>query len=269
MLSVTAVALWAATCQADPVSSGGTTVLGLPRLEWAAGFSVGRVSTGGPDWSAVNGELLLRSDFVADSLESSHPRVVSLNVQRAERFGQRDSQLGVATAIPFRRHWTVDLESSGSPSNRFLPVWSVDGGLSRVLGAGWVATGRLHHREYRESIVDGAAVALEKYAGRFRTQYEMSSSNVRGAATTLGHHVVADCFYGADSRDRVRLTYAFGREVEGVAALGVVTSSIRDGSLFWRQHLTERWALESGFSVSDHRSLYVRREIQLGLRCAL
>ncbi len=237
-------------------------------FEWGAGLSLARISNGGPDWSTVNGELLLRSD-PADSLRTNRRRVVALDLQRAERFGQQDSQVGATAAIPFGRRWTAAVEADGSPSNRFLPVWAADIGLSRELGAGVVVTGRVRHREYRATPVDGAALALEKYAGIFRAEYEFSASAVRGAGATPSHHVVADAFYGADPRDRVRLAFAFGKEIEGVAAYGVTTSSVRDGSVSWQQRLSERWAIESGLSLSDHHPLYTRREVQLGLRCAL
>jgi YaiO family outer membrane protein len=258
----------ATACTAQPVA-GSAAALGVPRAEWAAGGSVGRVSTGGPDWSALNGELLLRSDMGADEQGGGHPRVLVFDVQRAERFGQRDGQLGAATSIPIGRRWTAELATSGSASNRFLPAWSVDGGVSRTLGAGWVAAGRLRYREYRESIVDAGALSLDKYLGLFRAQYEVTASRVHDAATTVGHHVVADCFYSADPRDRMRASFAFGEEVESVGATGVVTTSVRDASVYWQQHVTRRWAIESGFGVSDHGSLYTRTEIQLGVRCAL
>lgn len=263
------VALGVAPSRAGPAAPGGTGFFGMSQLEWATALSVARVSSGGPNWSALNGELLLRSSPAAESSETMRPRVVSLTAQRAERFGQQDGQLGAATAFPIHRHGTVEVELSGSPSNRFLPIWTADVGLSQVLGGGWVATGRLRHREYRESIVEGAALSLEKYAGIFRTQYELSSSEVRGAGATTAHHLAADCYYGLDPRDRVRLSFAFGMEAEGVATSGVVTTSVRDGSLLWQQRLPGRWTIESGVSWSDHRSLYTRTEILIGLRCSL
>jgi hypothetical protein len=62
------------------------------------------------------------------------------------------------------------------------------------------------------------------------------------------------------------LAFALGNEVEGVAASGVVTTWVRDGSLYWQQRVPGGWAIESGISLSDHRYLYTRTEIQLGLR---
>ena len=240
-----------------------------PQIELGINASRARVSSGGPDWSAVQGELLLRPGPGAESRGALEPKAVSLSGQRAERFGQQDGEIGAAAAIGVGRAWTVEIASRASPIHRFLPTWAADVGASRILGDGWVAAGRLSHREYREAIVDGAALGLEKYVGPFRTQYEISSNGVRGAGSHFGHRLAADYFYGVDPRNRVRLSLAFGKEVEDVGATGVVVSDVRDGALIWQQRVRGRWAVESGVTLSDHGSLYTRREVLIGLRCAL
>jgi YaiO family outer membrane protein len=255
----TTMLCWASTEAGDLAS----------QLEFGIHASLARVSSGGPDWSAVQGELLLRPGPGAESPGVLHPKAVLLSAQRAERFGQQDGEIGGAATIGVGRAWTVEVASRGSPSHRFLPAWAADVGASRILGNGWVAAGRLNHREYREAIVDGATLGLEKYVGIFRTQYEISSNGVRGAGSHLGHRLAADCFYGVDPRDRIRLSFAFGKEVEDVGATGVVVSDVRDGSLFWQQRVRGRWAIESGVTLSDHGSLYTRREVLIGLRWAL
>jgi YaiO family outer membrane protein len=256
--------------EAGELPSDGTPVIpDRPQLEFALSASLARVSNGGPDWSAVQGELLLLPGLQAGSPGALEPKAVSLSAQHAERFGQEDREIGAAATIGLGRVWTADIAARGSPAHRFLPIWAADVGASRILGSGWVAAGRLKHREYREAIVDGATLGLEKYIGVFRTQYEISSNGVRGAGAHVGHRLAADCFYGPDPRDRVRLSLAFGKEVEDVGTTGVVVSSVRDGSLFWQQRLHGRWGVESGVTLSDHGSLYTRREVQVGLRCAL
>lgn len=260
---------WAFSEAGELPSDGAPVIPDRSQLEFALSASLARVSSGGPDWSAVQGELLLRPGQGAGSPGALEPKAVSLNAQRAKRFGQEDREIGAAATIGVGRAWTAEIAARGSPAHRFLPIWAADVGASRILGSGWVAAGRLKHREYREAIVDGATLGIEKYVGVFRTQYEISSNGVRGAGAHVGHRLAADCFYGADPRDRVRLSLAFGKEVEDVGATGVVVSSVRDGSLFWQQRLHGRWAVELGVTLSDHGSLYTRREVQIGLRCAL
>lgn len=270
LLTLAATTLCWTFAEAGDLRSDETPVMPpRPRLEFGIGASLARVSSGGPDWSAVHGELLLRPGLGAESPGAFQPKAVSLSAQRAERFGQQDGEIGAAATLGVGRAWSVEIAARGSPEHRFLPILAADFGASRILGSGWVAAGRVRHSEYHGAIVDGATLGLEKYVGAFRTQYEISSNGVRGAGTHLGHRLAADCFYGVDPRDRIRLSLAFGKEVEDVGATGVVVSSVRDGSLFWQQQVGGRWAVESGVTLSDHGSLYTRREVLIGLRCAL
>lgn len=181
-----------------------------------------------------------------------------------DRFNEADQELRVGGYLALSEKWTLNLESSVSPSHEVLPHWSVSGRIQRDLSDGWNVQLGLLHRKYTRVESDTGSLTFERYWSDYRAAYTLSTTRIDGGSPGYTHTVQADYFY--DDRSFVG---AFGYVGEELESLGRGVLLVRDthglglrGVHWFRPEWALTWLVEQQY-IED---AFTRRGAFLGLR---
>ena len=218
-----------------------------------------RLSGGRADWRGVEVAALWRDPAAWNA---------SAALRGIERFGLTDSQVEAGVSVPLSARWRAEAELAESDTHRVLPrwrwrsrVWLLDlekwnlaAGLGRTLYSTGAATSG-------SSVLE---VQAERYVGAFRGAWLGSITRLDRGDTSRAQQWRLN-WYPVENAS-LGLVLAFGRELEYVPGLGVLSSSVRAGAITAAWQVTPLWGLNA--SVSDHRQgdLYRRAGVRLGLR---
>lgn len=177
------------------------------------------------------------------------------------RFGEVDTGIEAGAALAFGDGWTFQPEVSIAPGSHFLPRNSLDLRLGRELGNGWVASGSVGRRHYRDADVDRAGVGVERYFGAWRASYQLNLARLHGR-DSAGHDLRLARAYG--DRSEVGVQAAFGQEPTELGAR-VVTTNVRAFGIFGRHAFDPHWALLWNAGSVRQGDFYTRRGIVVGV----
>lgn len=177
------------------------------------------------------------------------------------RFGEEDTGVEAGAALAFGDGWMFQPELSIAPGSHFLPRNSLDLRLTRELGGGWVGSGSIGRRHYRDADVDRAALQVERYVGAWRWSYQLNLGRLRGR-DSAGHDLRLAREYG--ERSEIGVLAAFGQE-PSVLGSGLVTANVRAFGLFGRHAFDPNWALLWNAGSVRQGDFYTRHGIVLGI----
>lgn len=225
-----------------------------------AGGSYENLSNGRDPWKSVY--LEAASQFA--------PRQTLYGLAReTERFGFRDSEVGLGYSQPLGAKWTATLEGTYSSQHNVLAENSVFGQVAWAAGDGWVLSGAARRSEYTTSRVNLLVGGLERYWSGFRAGYNIYNGRPEGSGSATTHRLSLDHYYDGE-RSRIGVSGAWGREVENQGPpTGIITSDIWNVFLGGRHWLSGRWAVTWDAGTQQQGDLYRRTGLRLGLRYRL
>lgn len=242
--------------------------LAAPLLAWAqsspwqAEVGVGResLSRGLPDWQQT--DLALRRRWAPRSL-------LEVNARETERFGLRDSEWGLALALPLADTWDASLSASASPTHRVLPRSNVSAGLQRQFGDGWVLSGGLRATHYANDRASALTLGAERYFGSaargdWRIAGSATVTHLSGLGSNGSGRVQLDRYFG--ERARLGLLVSAGREVENLGQGNVLVSDVQSLVLLGRWSLAPAWALTGEIGHTRVGTQYRRSGGRLGVQ---
>lgn len=236
-------------------------VLALPwpalALEVEAGASRESLNHDLADWRSVH-------------LEGEHKfgdrRVIYGTLRNNERFGLQDSDWLAGFYHPLGALWTLNAEAGASPTHRVLPAYTAAFNLTRKLDGGWGLGVGGRDTRYTDARTDAALLSVERYLGDWRAAYTFTSTRLVGAATSPGHRLQLNRYYG--ERSTFGMAVSHGQEAENVPPVGVISTEVSSLAFFGRHWLGRQWAVSYEASLVQQGSLYTRKGLRFGLRRA-
>jgi YaiO family outer membrane protein len=221
------------------------------------GLSLGRehLSNGSPDWTETQ-------------LQFNHriaPRhLVGATLTQTERFGLRDSQLGLTYTLPVQQAWTMTLEANASGTHRVLPQRSI-GAMAQVeFAPAWLLHAGLKTTSYDTATINQSVWMLERYIGNMSASLAWRPARAYGT-TVHAYEARANYYYG--ERDAVGVILATGREAANIGPAVAITS-VNAAALIGRHWFHRQWAVSYGVSRTRQGDIYSRNGINLGLQHA-
>jgi YaiO family outer membrane protein len=223
----------------------------------SVGLSVGRehLSNGSPDWTETQ-------------LQFNHriaPRhTVGATLTRTERFGLRDSQLGLTYTLPVQKASAITLEANASDTHRVLPQRSIGATAQVEFAPAWLLHAGLKTTSYDTATINQSVWMLERYIGNISASLAWRPAHAYGT-TVHAYEARANYYYG--ERDAVGVILATGREAANIGPAVAITS-VDAAALIGRHWFDRQWAASYGISRTRQGDLYTRNGINLGLQYA-
>lgn len=215
------------------------------------------------DWDDLSGS---RSAWQGQRVGLEHRAedyTAGIESRWTRRFDRSDRELSGYAYLSLSEGWDARLRASYSDTASVLPRYSLESGLSRGFGDGWVAHLGYRSSDYSTGEVGMGLFTLERYIGRFRLAYSLYAVHLEGGGDGRSHLVRADRYYG--ERSRIGLGLSIGDVVERVGAASLLVSRT-DGLVILGEHwFSERWAIRWDLGQHDLEGLYRRSGISVGL----
>lgn len=188
-------------------------------------------------------------------------------IEHTNRFGLDDGQIVTGYYHPLSKEWQLWLEANASPTHEVLPRWSGFVDIGRNLPYGFRAELGYRHSDYSPNAADLGLLTLERYFSNFRAAYTLFVGKPEGAGAASANRLALSYYYTDFSS--VTLAFTAGREVENVGPpTGIVTTDVRDVSLYGRHWLSRDWELTYEVHWHEQGDLYSRQGLRIGLRRA-
>jgi YaiO family outer membrane protein len=186
---------------------------------------------------------------------------------QVDRFALQDASVMAGFTFPVSERWTLGLETDESPTNLFLPRWSLLGSAHYKMDYGFGTLFSFRHISYRSESNEIGTVGLERYWGNWRLAYTLYISQLQGApAPTFSHLGQAAYYYG--DHDYIGISISNGQEVVRLDPSRLVNADTESYSLQGQHWLTPALALVYDVSLNVQGSFYTRRGALFGLRYA-
>ena len=218
------------------------------------------LTRGLPDWTQT--DVALRRSLAPRTL-------VELNARRTERFGLRDSEWGLAAALPLGGGWSTSLSAAASDTHRVLPRASVGAGVQRELGDGWVAGATLRQTRYSADRANALALEAERYfgsaaIGEWRVAAQVTAARLAGVGGTESLRLQVDRYFGP--RSRVGLLASTGREIDNLGQGRALVSDAQTVVLLGRWSVDAGWSLTGELGSTRLADRYRRSGGRLGVQ---
>jgi len=184
--------------------------------------------------------------------------------RETERFDARDREAGLAMYQPLVSGWAASFDLAASDTHRVLARRALLGQIEKQLGAGWGVQLGLKRSEFATEYADLRILTAERYFGDHRIAYTFYSGRLEQGGSAPSHRVQWS-YYFAD-RSSAGISAASGREIESVGPGTLVSTDVRNLTLFARYGFHRNWALSADASSHRQGDLYRRHGIRLGLR---
>jgi len=185
-------------------------------------------------------------------------------LRATERFSLSDTEAALGLRVPLSGGWAIGGELGVSDSHRVLPKYYGVLQADKQLGGGWGVQAGWRHSEFNTGGADLRFGTLERYYANQRLAYTFYSGRPEGGASGPSHRVQWSWFY--QERSQLGISLARGREVENILPRGLLTSDVRNLTLFVRHWFTEEWAGTLELATHQQGDLYRRDGVRLGLR---
>ncbi len=184
--------------------------------------------------------------------------------RETERFDLRDSEAGLGARLPLPGGWGASADLTRSGTHRVLPRHSLLGQIDKQLGSGWGAQLGLKRSEFDSGRSDLRLLTLKRYFSAQRLAYTFYSGQPEGGGSAPSHRLQWSLFFG--ERNSLGISLAAGREVENVPPSALVSTDVRNVTLYGRYWFRPDWALSGEASWHEQGDLYRRHGIRLALR---
>jgi YaiO family outer membrane protein len=189
-------------------------------------------------------------------------------LRETERFDARDREAGLAAYQPLGAGWAASLDFTASDTHRVLARRALLGQVERSFGAGWGAQLGLKRSRYVSELGSDTAelrlLTVERYVGDHRIAYTFYSGRLEEGGSAPSHRVQWSVYLA--ERSSLGVSAASGREVESVAPGTLVSTDVRNLSVFGRYAFHRDWAASAEASSHRQGDLYRRNGLRLGLR---
>lgn len=185
-------------------------------------------------------------------------------LRETERFSLGDSETAAWVNAPLGAGWSVLVDGSWSPTHAVLAKHAWLAQVDKRLDGGWGLQAGLRRSRFNLAQADLRILTLDRYAGPHRFAYTFYSGKPEGGGSAPAHRL--QWTYSWNDRDAFGVSAARGREVENIAPAGLLTSDVRNLTLFGRYWLHPSWALTAEASSQQQGSLYRRDGFRIGLR---
>ncbi|MCK9394412.1 MAG: YaiO family outer membrane beta-barrel protein [Methylobacter sp.] len=186
---------------------------------------------------------------------------------QVDRFALQDASVMAGFTLPVSERWTFGLETDESPTNLFLPRWSLLGSAHYKMDYGFGALFSFRHISYRAENNEIGTVGLERYWGNWRLAYTLYVSQLEAAsAATFSHLGTAAYYYG--DHDYIGVSISNGQEVVRLDPSRLANADTESYSLQGQHWLTPAWAVVYDVSLNLQGTSYTRRGAVFGLRYA-
>jgi YaiO family outer membrane protein len=185
-------------------------------------------------------------------------------LRETRRFSLRDTEGSAGLYQPFGDGWAASFNLTASDTHAVLPKYSLLAQGEKQLGGGWGVHFGLRRSEYTFTHADLRLLTLERYIGDHRLAYTFYSGQPEGGGSAPSHRLQWSYFFGDQSS--VGLSLARGREVENVGGGALVTSDVRNVTLFGRWWFAPHWAISAEAETHEQGNLYRRHGLRIGLR---
>jgi YaiO family outer membrane protein len=222
----------------------------------------------GGSYDALNqGFSYWQSQYLFAEHRFAPHQVLYGQIEHTRRFDLDDGQLSLGYYHPLSREWLLLLEGTASPTHEVLPQWSGLVNIGRNLPYAFRAELGYRHSDYRPNAADLGTFTLERYFSQYRAAYTLYLGKPEGAGSASAHRFAFSYYYTDFSS--VTLAYTTGREVENVGPpTGIISTDVRDVSLYGRHWLSRDWALTYGVHWHEQGHLYTRQGVRIGVRRA-
>ncbi|PPK72581.1 YaiO family outer membrane protein [Methylobacter tundripaludum] len=186
---------------------------------------------------------------------------------QVDRFALQDASIMAGFTLPVSERWTVGLETDESPTNLFLPKWSLLGNAHYKMDYGFGALFSFRHISYRIENNEIGTVGLERYWGNWHLAYTLYVSQLEAAPRPTFSHLGQVAYYYGD-HDYIGVSISNGQEVVRIDPSRLVNADTESYSLRGQHWLTPALAVVYDVSLNLQGTSYTRRGAVFGLRYA-
>ena len=184
--------------------------------------------------------------------------------RETERFDERDREAGLALHQPLGSGWSVSFDAAASGTHNVLPQRALLGQIEKQLGAGWGVHLGFRRSQYPTEYVDLRMLTVERYFGNHRAAYTFYSGRLEQGNSAPTHRLQWSYYFS--DRSSAGISGAYGREIATVGPGTLLSTDVRNLTLFAQVWLHGNWAVSAEASTQQQGDLYRRNGIRLGLR---
>lgn len=192
-------------------------------------------------------------------------------LSEVNRYGLTDAELKLAFSQRLDTRWIAGIETNDSPTNHFLPIWSVRGTLQYLFDDGWSMEVGYRRSAYRVDTTNIGTINIEKYLGEFRLGYTLFISHIDGTSNVVTSSLGSASYYYAD-RSYFGVMIGQGTQpiVNGpvTSPNNIVYSNTQTYIVRGEHWLDQNWALAYDAGVNIQGNYYTRYGFNLGVRYA-
>ena len=183
------------------------------------------------------------------------------------RFAMQDASIMAGFTLPASKRWTFGLETDESPTNFFLPRWSLLGNAHYKMDYGFGALFSFRHASYREQDNDMGTVGVERYWGNWRLVYTLYISQLETVPDPTFSHLGQAAYYYGD-HDFIGIAIGNGQQAVRLDPTRLANANTESYALQGQHWFTPAVALVYDVSLSVQGTSYTRRGAAFGLRYA-
>ncbi len=216
-------------------------------------YSQEKLSIDSPDWH----ERTLR---VQHQFEKRHG--AGMELADIERFGLRDTRLGLNYTRPLDSQLTATVDVGYSPTHRVIARHTLGAALQVEFAPAWLLHVGGRTTAYDGVTVNQAMIGLERYVANYSWIVNLRPAQAFGRTIYSGD-IRGSYYYG--NKNSVTLIAAAGEEAALVGST-VSIAQLRAVAITGRHWLDHRWAVSYGASHTHQGDFYSRNGINLGIQ---
>jgi YaiO family outer membrane protein len=246
--AIASLALTALTAGAAAADDQAVTTLGLT-------LDQQRLSNQSPDWHertlSVQHQFAARHAFGAEVTET-------------ERFGLRDSRLGLNYTLPLGERLTATLDAGASSTHHVLARHTFGAEFQHEFAHAWLLHAGARNTGYDAATVNQGLLGVEHYFSDF--SWAANWRPARAFGSTANSWELRGAWYYGD-RDSIGLIAAAGQEASNVGS-GVAIAQIRSIAVTGRHWFDRHWALNYSLGRTRQGDFYSRNGAGVGVQYA-
>jgi len=196
-----------------------------------------------------------------------------LSIHSVSRFNKSDTGYAIFTSLPIKDAWRLDANLAFTPGAQVIRKQAIEFWSRHAMSQGWgIAAGisvTAYPSDNTNDISSQTLMAeVEKYHRNFRFSYRLVNTHIVVPGVTqrnLLTHVISAALYHTD-RDVVSVFASSGSELENNGTSNPPISEVQSLSLDLRYGLSRAWTLLGTLGTQRQGELYIRQNINLGLR---
>lgn len=187
------------------------------------------------------------------------------------RFGLTDANIQLDMTKRLSPSWIVGIQTDDSPTNKFIPIWSLRGTLAYRTDFGLGIEAAYKYAAYRDVILNIGSFTLDQYIDSWRIAYTGFVSNLE-TYDTIAYSNLLDVSYFYGDKNRMGLLLGYGMQAvlknamlnPSDITLAMTQTYIVRGEYYFEDNLAMIYSL--GYNVQG--TFYSRSGFDLALRYA-